>query len=226
MRPPLALTLVLALAMSLVTGCVKLEPARVPDRLLEGGGGNGWEKNQTASQREPDEAKLGLAKSQTLVYDDKRSDDGYPGTLTVSTLRTLLRPTDTKVRENVQERIRDAAEARGLRIDGNAATGERRLANGADSQWFVYNGSVQSTGSLFQSRDARVKIYGEVFSCAETKEVVVVVGLAQTTDVRRVGGVPLPSEEDATTWREIASDPRGSIEGIRGSDGLAYNVQC
>lgn len=160
------------------------------------------------------------------MYEDKRSEDGYPGTLSVTTLRTLMRPTEQKVRDVVQERIREDVEARGLRIEGAAATGERRLANGADALWFVHNGSVQSSGSFFQSRDARVKVYGEVFQCEGTKSVVVVVGLAQTTDVRRVGGVQLPSEEDPTTWREIAADPRGGIEGIRGSDGLAYNVAC
>lgn len=222
-RAALASLVVLMVATS---GCVDLEPSSIPDRLLEGAGGNGWEKNLTASQREPDSARWGLAKSQTLVYEDKRSDAGYPGTLTVTTLRTLMRPTESDVRDTVQEHIRQEAEARGLRIEGTASTGERRLANAEDSLWFVYNGSVQSSGTLFQSRDARVKIYGEVFECAASKSLVVVVGLAQITDVRRVGGVQLPSEEDPTTWREIAADPRGSLEGIRGSDGLAYNVAC
>lgn len=223
MRRVLVLTLVVA---SLSAGCVDLEPARIPDRLLEGQGGNGWEKNLTASQDEPQGSAAGTAKSQTLVYEDKRSDEGYPGTMSVTTLRTLVRPTEEKVRDVVQERIREDAESRGLRIEGQPATGSRKLANGEESLWFVYDGSVQSTGTLFQSRDARVKVYGEVFQCAATKGVVVLVGLAQTTDVRRVGGVQLPSEEDPTTWREIVADPRGGIEAIRGSDGLAYNVQC
>lgn len=208
----------------LSAGCVDLAPASVPDRLLEGRGGNGWEKNLTASQQEPEGGRT--AKSQSLVYEDRRSEDGYPGTLTVTTLRTLMRPTEGSVRGDVQARIRDAAEARGLRIEGEAETGERRLANGADALWFVYNGTVQSSGAFFSTRNARVKVYGEVFECVEEKTLVVVVGLAQITDVRYVGTVQLPSEADPTTWREIAADPRGSIEGIRGSDGLAYQVRC
>jgi hypothetical protein len=221
----LALALALALALP---GCSlggdDFDPATIPDKHLEGAGGNGWEKNLSASQSEPEGGRT--AKSQTLVYEDKRSTEGYPGTLTVTTLRTLVRPTESTVRETVQERIREEAESRGLRIEGNAVTGTRKLAVGEDSQWFVYNGSVQSTGSLFQSRDARVKIYGEVFQCDEARTLVVLVGLAQTSDVRRVGGVPLPGEEDPTTWREVVADPRGSIEGVRGSDGLSYNVAC
>lgn len=208
----------------LSAGCVELAPASIPDRLLEGRGGNGWEKNLTASQGAPQGGST--SKSQSLVYEDRRSEDGYPGTLTVTTLRTLMRPTQSAVRDDVQERIRDAAESRGLRIEGDATTGERRLTNGADALWFVYDGSVVSSGNLFSTRNARVKVYGEVFECAAEKTLVVLVGLAQVTDVRSVGGVPLPSEEDPTTWREIAADPRGEIEGIRGSDGLAYNARC
>lgn len=213
------------MACLLASGCVDdLAPASIPDRLLEGRGGNGWEKNFTASQAEP--VGSGTAKSQALVYEDRRSDEGYPGTLTVTTLRALTRPTESKLRDDVQARIRDAAEDRGLRIEGDAETGDRRLANGAESLWFVYNGTVDSTGNFFTTRNARVKIYGEVFECAAEKTLVVIVGLAQTSDVRSVGGVPLPSESDPTTWREIAADARGSIESIRGSDGLAYNAQC
>ncbi|HET6404618.1 MAG TPA: hypothetical protein VFH78_08215 [Candidatus Thermoplasmatota archaeon] len=224
LRPGASRLVALVLLVAFTTGCVELSPARIPDRLLEGPGGNGWEKNLTASQTGA--SGSAFSKSQALVYEDRRSSDGYPGTMTVSTLRTLFRPTEERVRDVVQERIREEAEGRGVRIEGTPTTGERRLANGEDAYWFVYNGTVQSSSGFFQSRNARVKIYGEVFQCDEEKTVVAVVGLAQITDVRSVGGVQLPSEADPTTWREIAADPRGTIEGIRGSDGLAYNVQC
>lgn len=224
MRVRIAVALVLALGLA---GCVQLEPARIPDRLLEGAGGNGWEKNLSASQSEPDSAQAGLAKSQTLVYEDRARDgEGYPATFTLTTLRTFFRPTESDTRERVQEAIRKEAEGRGIEIVGAAATGERRLANGADSLWFVYNGSVERTSTLFRSADARVKVYGEVFQCEATKGVIVAVGLAQISDARRVGSVQLPTEEEPTTWRELAADPRGSLEGIRGSDGLAYNIVC
>lgn len=196
----------------------------MPDRLLEGRGGNGWEKNLTASQTEPEGGLF--SKAQSLVYEDRRSDEGYPGTMTVSTLRTLTRPTEQRVRDVVQDRILEEAQERGVQVQGTPTTGERALANGATSYWFLYDGEVESASGVFQTRNARVKIYGEVFQCDEEKTVVATVGLAQTTDVRSVGGVRLPSEADPTTWREIAADPRGSIEGIRGSDGLGYNVAC
>lgn len=212
------------LALSASAGCVELSPARVPDRYLEGPGGNGWEKNLTASQAEPESSGGGFSKSQSFVYEDRRSEEGYQGSLTVTSLRTTLRPSEQSVRDTVQERIREEAESKGVRIEGAPATGTRMLAARAESYWFVYNGSVEDQG--FFSRNARVKIFGEVFQCAEHKTVVVTVALAQITDVRSIGGVPLPSDADPTTWREIAADPRGSVEGIRGSEGLAYNVAC
>lgn len=219
---PLAIVLVLALALP---GCVSLTPAKVPDRLLEGRGGNGWAKNQTASQSEPTSAQFGMAKIQALVYEDRQSSQGFDGTLTVITLRQLLRPSESSVQEKVQPAVRDAAQAKGVRIEGAPATGTRTLANHNAASWFVYNGTVDQAG-FFTARNAKVKIFGEVFQCPERKTIVVTVGLAQITDVRSVGGVPLPSDPDPTTWKEIVGDPRGTIEGARDSDGLAYNVQC
>lgn len=219
---PLVLPVLLLLGAALTAGCVDLEAARVPDRYLEGPGGNGWEKNATASQREPASAGGGTSKSQTLVYDDRGSDEGYPGTLTVTSLRTLLAPNEDKVLALVEERLREEAQRKGIVIEGNPGKGTRTLANGHTSSWFAYKGKVSTAG--FFSRDADVRIFGEVFLCDST--IVATVGLAQVSDVRSVGGVPLPSDPDPATWREIVADPRGTIEGIRGSSGLAYHVQC
>lgn len=218
---PLALALVLGAAL-LTGGCLELDAARVPDRYLEGPGGNGWEKNATSSQPEPASSGGGTSKSQTLVYDDRRSDEGYPGTLTVTSLRTLLRPNEDKVLGLVEERIREEAERKGIVIEGGPSKGTRTLANGRDSSWFAYKGKVSSAG--FFSRNAEVRIFGEVFQCDRT--VVATVGLAQVSDTRSVGGVALPSDPDPATWREIVADPRGSVEGVRGSSGLAYQVTC
>lgn len=218
--PLLALALALAL---LSPGCLDLSVARVPDRLLEGAGGNGWEKNLTASQREPQSSQGGLVKTQALVYED-RQNPAYAGTLTVASLRALLRPNEEALRDTVQVRLADEARAKGIRLQGGPATGTRHVASGGDSFWFVYNGTVQTTGFFAQS--AQVKVFGEVFACSQQRTDVVVVGLASTTDVRSIGGIPIPSDPDFTTWQEIVGDPRGSVEGYRASDGLAYNVQC
>lgn len=215
------LLLLVVLSASLATGCVELDAARIPDRFLEGPGGNGWEKNMSASDRNPVEDGW-TSKTQTLVYEDRRSREGYPGTLTVTSLRTFMRPNDDKVLGLVEERVREEATRNGIAIDGPPERGTRDLANGNEARWFVYTGKVSSAG--FFSRNSDVKILGEVSACG--KVVVALVAVAQTTDVRSVGGVALPSDPDPATWREIVSDPRGSIEGVRGSSGLAYNLAC
>ena len=219
-----AIPLALVVLAGALAGCgtVELDAARVPDKLLEGPGGNGWEKNLTASQAEPESGGGGTSKAQTLVYEDRRSREGYPGTLTVTSLRTLMSPSQDKVLQTVEERIREEATRKGIAIQGAPEKGTRALRNGAEGSWFVYEGKVGTAG--FFSRNAEVRIFGEVFQCGKT--IVAVVGLAQTTDVRSVGGVVLPSDPDPATWREMVADPRGTVEGVRGSNGLAYNVEC
>lgn len=215
--------LVVLVALTALAGCLDLTAARVPDRLLEGSGGNGWARNASASQKAP--VGGSTEKTQTLVYEDAHPSPGYPGTLTVTTLRTLLSPSRDKVIDIVQQRIHDDATAKGITLQGDATRGTRTLANKGESSFFVYRGNVSTQG--FFSRDAQVKIFGEAWQCPGGKTVVATVGLAQVTDVKSVGGVILPGDTvDETTWSEMVADPRGSIDGQRGSDGLAYNVEC
>ena len=221
-RPALLLA---ALAAGLLTaGCLDLAVAKVPERLLEGAGGNGWQKNVTSSQRAPTSTQGGFLKTQTLVYEDRQHAPFY-GTLTVQSVRALTRPNEENVRDEAQDAIRQRAQAQGIRIQGGPATGARHVLSGGSSFWFAYNGTVEQTG-FFSTQSAQVKIFGEVFPCSSQKTDVIVVGLAQASDVRAIGGVTLPSDPDYSTWAEIVADPRGSVEGYRGSEGLAYNVAC
>lgn len=171
---------------------------------------------------------MGFVKTQAIVYEDRTSDekgDGFDGSLSITTLRTLLRPSEESLRDTIQERVRAEAESKGIRIAGGPTEGTRRLANGQDSFWFTYEGTVSRT-TFFQSQSAQVRVFGEVTQCPDEKTVLALVGLAQVSDVRTIGGVPVSSDPDPETWREIVGDPLGKIEGYRGSDGLAYNVAC
>ncbi len=207
-------------------GCLELHAARVPDRLLEGRGGNGWARNGTASQSEPTSAQWGFVKTQTLAYEDRATGgDGYPGSLTLATLRTVLRPSESSLLDQLQAKVREQAQKNGIRIDSGPMEGTRRLADGESSFFFVYNGTVERASGFFGT-NSRVKILGESWQCADTKTVVVAVALAQITERRSIGGVPVQSDTDLSTWREIINDPRGGIENARGNDGLVYNVDC
>lgn len=221
MRRRFALLVLVAL---LAAGCLDLTAARVPDRLLEGRGGNGWEKNAAASQAAPSGGLT--SKAQTLAYQHPpgASAAGYQGALSVTTYRELLRPGEAGVRDTLQAKLRADVQAKGVEIQGAARQGTRALGNRAEAFWFAYDGKVSAGG--FFATNADVKIFGEVFQCPTAKTVVATVGLAQVTNVRTVGGVPVSTDNDDTTWRQIVADPAGSVDGARGSEGLAYNVAC
>lgn len=211
-------------------GCVDIQAAHVPDGYLDASRSNGWTRNDTASQREPSSASMGFQKTWTLVYDDRGDGAGYPGVLVVTTLRAVPAPSEERIREHVEQTVRDQAAAKGIALGPTSSTGSRSLANGATSTYFVYSGNVSTSG--FFARNAEVRIFGEVFRCDGPKTIVAVVGIAQVSDVKSVNpgpgipGLPAPSGRDDTTWREIVADDTGRIEGIRGSDGLAYRVAC
>lgn len=218
----LSVLVVAALAAAACAGCLKLEAARVPASALV----NGWVEDEAQSDAEPESQSGGLARTQRFAYKDEARDDrGYAGTLTVITIRALVTPSGESLLDQVEGRVRDAAEARGIRVDAEAAKGERTLANKAESSWFLYNGTVTAEEGLF-TRNAKVKILGEAWECRDERTAVVAIALAQVTDARSLGGVPFPSNNDPTTWRELVADPAGHIEGVRGSNGLVYNVAC
>lgn len=225
-----ALLAVVLLASVSLAGCLDLQAAVVPSRYLEGPGGNGWERNATVSEREARSASLGLTKVQTLFYQDRAKDDeGFGGLLQVTTLRTLFTPTEESLHERLGEQLRKAAAARGIRLDGEPYGGSREVGSGAESLYIVFNGTVvkepEGFGEVF-TRNARVKILGEVWQCREERTSVVTVALTQVTSGRSVGAIPFSNSADAATWREVVADPVGSIDGVRGERGLAYHVEC
>jgi hypothetical protein len=218
-RPTLALALALALAL-VTAGCLSLRVAYVPDSLLT----NGWAKDGADSQSSPTSQSGGFVKTQSLVYQDTAPSKGYKGSLTVTTLRALTRPSEDKLRSMIEDRVREQTEAKGVTTQAGGEQGTRSVSSGATAYWFVFNGTV-SSGTFFSS-SAQVKVFGEVFQCPTGGADVFTVGLAQTTDVQSIGGVPIASNPDYTTWSQIVQDPDGRVEGYAGSDGLAFGVHC
>ncbi len=208
------------------TGCLSLTEARVPQELVEGNSGNGWQVNDTASDDEVRSRLLGLVRFRSIHYEDLGDRGGYPASLSISTLRTPLAPSEDDLRERVREQVVQRAEANGIRFGSDPTTGTRDLAQGYGSRYFVYDGNVtQGEDSIF-TRDARVRILGEVWTCQGSRTSIVAVALAQVTDVRYVGGQPILVQPDDQNWREVVADPQGSIDGIQGQLGLVYNVRC
>lgn len=207
--------------LTLTVGCVGLTPAEVPGSSLDVGSSNGWTRD-TANWTEVSGGYF--QKQATRAYQDRAvGDEGYPGTLQVLSLATLLSPDREDLRERVREQLREAAERQGLEIDEQVQEGERRVADGALSFFVVFNGTATQRDSVF-SQNERVKILGEVFRCTGGPTVVVS-GSAQVEGTRQIGGVQTEHRFDPQTWAEIVADPDGTIEGYNG-EGLVYSVAC
>ena len=231
-RASLLLCLVLATALA-TPGCLSFRTAHVPDKFLEGPGGNGWERVENKSMAEPESEWMGFKKTQVLTYQDRAAGGpGYPGTLTLVTLRAPTTYSPDTLKDLIKDQVRTRAEASGLKIQGDPIEGTRTLSNGAESQYFVYTANVTQTG-FFTAKDAGAKIVGEVWNCADAKTSVIAVGFAQVNARSTTAGITLPGAApggsrgaDPATWREIVADKDGSIDGHKGERGLIWNIAC
>jgi hypothetical protein len=229
-RPPGALPLLLALAL-LAAGCTSegFHAARVPEAFLHDQANNGWRLDQDRSDAAPrSEGPGGLAQRQALVYvdDGTNSPRRYPASLVLTTVRTTPTPSEGQLRDLLRQQVEQRSAEQGIRLGNQTLEGSRTLADGHGTLYFAFTGTVSGEGPLFTTRDATAKIVGEVWNCPGAGSSVLAVGLAQVSASRGVGGIALPPEPDATNWRELVADPRGSIEGHRGNDGLLHQTRC
>jgi len=213
------LALVLAVSLS---GCVSLDRAFLPERVLDQRASNGWVVDPGLEE----DVHGGAFSKQALVgYRDEAEDGrGFRGVLVIESFRGLLSPDREALRERAGESLRDQARELGLALESAGRNGERTLANGARSFYIVVNATARDSGPLFDE-EARVKMVGEVFRCTGGATVVVT-GSAQIDTLQSIGGLDVRRVVDTTTWREMVQDPRGSIEGHMGSLGLLHNVAC
>lgn len=216
----LSLLLAVALASS-ATGCLEIPAARIAKPTLDA---KGWKENATAARS--DSSWGGLARTEQRVFEHPRASDGsYGGQLSVVTIRAFFEQSEEDLRDRLQEAVRARSEAKGIKIDEEAAKGERENGEGRKTTWFTYKGKAQSADTLF-TRDAEIRIVGEVWNCRDTRTVVVAVGLAQMSDVRSIGGIPVPGQSpDARTWNALVADSDGTIDGATGT-GLLDSIAC
>lgn len=227
-RASLGLPLVAALLLAGCTGGAFVA-ARVPDGLIQGNGGNGWDIDGANTEAQPRSEAGGLNQRQNLAYIDRPSEGGnggYTASLLVTTLKLFPSPSEGQLRDLLREQVRQRAEDQGIELQGEPTEGQRTLQDGHRTLFFVYTGKIRAAGEVFTTVDATAKILGEVWTCPESGTSVASVALAQVSSVRSLGGIPVATNTDTTNWREVAADPAGTIEGQRGADGLVYNVRC
>lgn len=217
MARPALLAIVLLLAAT--AGCLEIPAASVATSVLTA---KGWEENATAARS--DARWGGLARTELRVFEHARAGSDYGGHLSVVTIRSFLEQSEQDLRDRLQETVRTQSEAKGIEIGKDGEKGARENAEGRATQWFTYQGVAKSPETLF-TRNADVRIVGEVWNCRASRTVVVAVGLAQVNDARVIGGIPITQDPNLSTWRELVADPEGTIEGAKGS-GLLDAVAC
>jgi hypothetical protein len=222
---------VFALALLLLAGCTSpssFHAARVPDALLQGDGGNGWEPDGAHSDAAPRQANGGLQAQQTLAYKDdgQGGNGGFPASMALTTLKLLPTPTESQLRDIVRTQVQERSAEQGIQLGDQQLEGARTLADGHGTLYFMFTGTVTGNGPLFTTRDATAKILGEVWNCPEAGTSVAAVGLAQVSTIQVIGGVPVTQQTDARNWQELAGDPSASVDGQRDGNGLVYNVVC
>jgi len=159
---------------------------------------DGWIED--TEKEEEGSSFLGLEKWSIKVYE--KNDVAW---LTVTTLKTLFLEERGKLLERVESGIRKDCKDMGINVEEKGFKGSRELQNGHNSYFVIFNGS--------DGKNA-YKVIGEVWSCSISGISVMCVGMAKVTEL-----------DGLIAWREIVSDPRGTIDSAKGN-GLIYSVKC
>lgn len=210
---PLAL---LVIASMLTSGCTSIYAAHVAPAVVD----SGWEENK--EKRSEDSQFLGFGSRRVTIvyeYDESRFNGPYPAAFLVTSLKILGGASRQELIQELESSMRDVLEKQNVRLDEDSRTeGERVLARGQETLFFTYEATAEGDGGLFDS-GRTIRILGEVFNDHESDLTVLLIGLAQIT-----GESFLTGAENDTNWEKIVEDPRGTIEGYRGDQGLAHNV--
>ena len=187
----------LLLLLSIVqSGCLSLREAYVPRDLLTDGWYEDFEDEEKGS------GLLGMEKWSTKVY--RKGDTAY---LSVTSLRFIILHDKEKLLEKVDADILNQAVKYGINMNySSRINGKRETCEGHETVFVVYTGEKDGHEYRF---------IGEVWSCSKSGISVICMGYADVSEIDGIRG-----------WKEMVEDPEGTIEGLKGENGLIYNVVC
>jgi hypothetical protein len=203
----IAIFIILVVILSLIWSSLQLTPAYVPDDFLD----YGWSEN--LFERSTKSYFFGLEKWRTLTYE---LNGKYPAYLTVTTFKMLVMMNEDDLRYKSIETIEKASQHGIIVNKSTEIVGERILINDHRTMYTLYDGVDTS-----KNPSENVKIICEVWNCARSGISVICIGVAQITDNQHNN-----SEINTTSWAKIVRDDIGIIDGLRGKDGLLFNVKC
>jgi len=178
------------------SGCLSLREAYVPRDLLTDGWYEDFEDEEKGS------GLLGMEKWSTKVY--RKGDTAY---LSVTSLRFIILHDKEKLLEKVDADILNQAVKYGINMNySSRINGKRETCGGHETVFVVYTGEKDGHEYRF---------IGEVWSCSKSGISVICMGYADVSEIDGIRG-----------WKEMVEDPEGTIEGLKGENGLIYNVVC
>lgn len=212
---PPALLALLLLGTALAAGC--FEPFRVhvdadvipPDA--------GWVETRSSLQG----GGLGPRTVETrYALDPADGGPPFPGTLQVFSIRAPTRvPADDLIRL-AEQAVEDGAEDYNIAFEGDPVEGQRVLASGVRTHWFLRNG-VTTEGGEFFDEQVRIRILGEAGHDGRSSTSFLAIALVQ---VERAVQCPLVAacqpERSEATWIQVVGDPDGSVAGASSQTGF------
>lgn len=197
-----AIVTILLLLSIVLSGCVTLTSAYVPDSLLT----DGWYEN--TSLRNTGLQFMGMEKWGSLTYE---INGKFPATLTVTTLKSLIIANEEDIKKKTTEAIDQTFTDR--IIVTNSSSGKRQLWTGHESIYMLYEG--------YDIKDNEtVKMIGEVWNCPTSGTSIICIGLAFISNHEQ-GDL-----FNTSHWNTLIQDPSGTLEGSIGDKGLIYNIVC
>lgn len=213
-RPVLA---VLALASVLaLPGCLAPFNVHVEDRIVDGA--SGWVATPSDVR-----GSFPGTRSREMRYTFDPADGGppFPGTLQVFSLRSVDRASVADLLRHAKDLVATGAEENSIALNATTTEGERTLASGVHTRWFVRHGTTTEAGALFGD-DVEVRILGEVGHDGRSNTSFLVVTLAQVARTRQCGPLPTctPTQTSEATWIQVVGDADGNVLGATSSTGF------
>jgi len=166
--------------------------AKLPKAYTDAGAHNHWNLDEDPQLTWDRVEQAGLARdsSRTYMYDTGTTPP-YPGIIFIITIKSSPYTNGYKISDYAEADAKRQLESTILNFDyqglsiniASKVTGTRTTREGNPTQYFEYNGQIDSTPSdpRFQNMvvGGKVKIRGEVWKCPGTGTVVAVAGVAQ-----------------------------------------------
>jgi hypothetical protein len=174
---------------------------------------------------------LKMKETRYIHLPEDRREPPFPAELSVFSVRGTDATNVAFLMARAHVVVDVAIEKEGVQIDESRSTeGTRTIRSGAETQWFVREGSIESGAGDFFNPEGQIKvrIMAEVGSDGRGSTGFIAVAFVKIEDHQDgIAGLPGSTTASESTWFDVVADPEGSIAGASFSSpkrGLLYNM--